>query len=1324
MIKALTATISSQAISPVSSQDTAAILEAKKAPAPRQGPTNGRARSNQEPNRRKLAVKKTEFESNSGTSAPGAEITLPGEPPLLLSDPKKKGNSVGEMTGETQKTAAILVPITPKASIKIAQLHLQAYVSANASIKTIVYEDDDDQDENTPSTNKDVAINKSRIEPFVISNIRAIDFKGKPYSPMLAAIEQTYLEDRISQKYLSTTFSKINAGGDDLSQIESRINQQLALTQNSIDQLFLVFDLLKVTNMSMDTSQGHESISSIALKTANALCKPEQLLTKNRLSTDPKSFLDRFGYHLTAQNLDAKSRTALVTQALQVAAQSLGRGYTPAVLNDAVVNIPKGQMKVAENLFKKGTHDEKYPVSLKLLSKRNAPNVNFAFGFGGSTVAYVTHPFYKNLKVMPHRRALALTTMLANEFALSAGLGRLSGTPLGNRFGSDSTDLIASFLGSAGISNASKETANVNSLVDSLVVATDGSASAYKKQRVLLLDGDNIQGTQAMQNAFSSFLKSIARSPQNNKVKRFDDALVAANTSFDDGLQFYKKLHLRDKEPTLLTPRGLYTRLLGELSKSLEQCAAPKGLGDTTVIMELALLRELAVQSRNVDKPGAHTSIIKQFLLGMMSHKALLSLLETDQNKTGTNAQAEKKAPATSTTVTIKKGSAKIGETFTIDTTQNEAATPAAKNVEFPDDVIRFSPADSQAAGLVWTANDPSIYGHLYELGHKANLNNIQKNVGIFDDLMETFLINAQSSSISLISRLVGVFLDLHDEARTTAKSENDESSWLSPGRITRNSQLDGTLAMSMLFETMLDLVSIFVDAEIRKGSPKQAILHAAVPIGPNSTNEKSRKAINVLVAASKNNNFSNAISSAGTIPDIDNVSKNEPLTAPSYQLPLSYQSFEDMFVDLAKERDIPLAALTGASAMLQHTFQQTRNISGLAAELRGEKEQTQLSSALSEFSKTFLGKTFLLSVTDYSLDIAQDRLNIFKDGMSASSKKVPKLTSGEVFCMKTLFKEISSLPTDNLIFGVFGLPGDFLSGHLLPKFRLSTGFEDRPMETVLALNVSQNGVLDEIDYQPVSREFSVLRLIDEDSFISFEKSKPTTMDDVVSRVLLTSGETGKQFIEKYAVPSRARTLLKNEVYSFLLKKAFSILSVSDTSEKNLVKFDFSRRGSGSPSLAKTVAKTLGYDEGLFEAAFLNPESGVTQLSEAALLLNTSSKVTRTTTGQKVSPQLLNLGTAELFYDIFGSVYFYDGIIDEYVFAPSYFDKTIGVLFYTDEFTTLSLAPEIKVKGGKAIDTNDKMQLSLAGSDASQSTVSIMTYSSNVDDNTPPMVLK
>ena len=54
----------------------------------------------------------------------------------------------------------------------------------------------------------------------------------------------------------------------------------------------------------------------------------------------------------------------------------------------------------------------------------------------------------------------------------------------------------------------------------------------------------------------------------------------------------------------------------------------------------------------------------------------------------------------------------------------------------------------------------------------------------------------------------------------------------------------------------------------------------------------------------------------------------------------------------------------------------------------------------------------------------------------------------------------------------------------------------------------------------------------------------------------------------------------------------------------------------------------------------------------------------------------------------------------------------------------LSTGPEIKVKGGKTIDANDKTVLNLAGSDASQSTVSVMTYSVTHADPIPPMVLK
>jgi hypothetical protein len=85
--------------------------------------------------------------------------------------------------------------------------------------------------------------------------------------------------------------------------------------------------------------------------------------------------------------------------------------------------------------------------------------------YGKEEYSYVDLDFYKKLKashfsMTPEKRVLVLSSILANEFAFSAGLGRLAGTPLGNAFGSSSNDPVLQYVGVKNITNATFETAN------------------------------------------------------------------------------------------------------------------------------------------------------------------------------------------------------------------------------------------------------------------------------------------------------------------------------------------------------------------------------------------------------------------------------------------------------------------------------------------------------------------------------------------------------------------------------------------------------------------------------------------------------------------------------------------------------------------------------------------------------------------------------------------------------------------------------------------------------------------------------------------------
>jgi len=1208
-----------------------------------------------------------------------------------------------------QVSSEKLTPIADKSSPKMSNI-ANGNQTNDSSLDTL---STDAIDENASKTNQELAISKNRVEPIAVFSLKTSDLQGQDYSPLSAAIIQTFLEDRISLEFSAAVFEKMLVSNEkELTQLDGKLLQQTGSSQNLINQLRAIFDLLRTTNQSLSLQSSREGISSIAKKTIADLCNAEPLLSEFAASVDPVSLLEKFCDEKSVKNLSSKSRTAVLTQLLQFVGRVLSKGYTPALLGDPVVSIPAGQFSVTSSPTTPG--GQKYHADLSVLSMQTQPAVSFVYGLNEKS--YILHDFYKGLVKLPaNRRSLALVTMLSNEYALSAGLGRLAATPLGNRFGSNSQDYVSTFLGVSGLQDASTETSQPASLADYFVVASDGSNRTQDKNRVLLFDGSGVKETQTVHNSFAVFMRSTARNPLKNKMKLFDDAVIRANTSFEEGLKFYKKLHLRDQDLDLLTPRGLYTRLLDELSSPLAQLAAGKGTGKSLDIVELAVLRSVS-QSKNYAYDGSNENVMKRYLLALMSSKAALKLNSKNFKQTQTDAVAGKKdAKSTSTTVTVTEGS--TAKTFTIDTIQN-AQKSSTLITDFANDVIRFSSDDVKLLNKkVTDFRDVSVTLSLNNLG-KSIIPVPKANEIVIAKTVESFFDQIYESETSIINRLVNVFIDLHEETKKMSKTESGNATWLTSSRLTRNSQLDGALSLSILFEAMLDLISMFVDAQVRRTKDSYDYLVPAdfaiiAQVGTASQNSTASKAVQLLVQGSKSNDFETLKSPDGLLPDLDNRSTDTIVTALSSTSSQSFLSLQSYFVELVRERDFPLVALSSAAAAISYTYQQTRKLSDLAAMFRNEKEPSDQAKSLRNFAQNELGKRFLESVTDYSLDLAQERLDRFNLALSHSSKRLERISSGEVACLLQIFNEIGSRSTDNLIFCSVGFPGDFISETLLPSFSLSGGYQSDIDEMIATLSFEQDGVFDDIAYEKVTRDFFVVRLFGLGTFSVFEKNPPMSVTDIVNRVSLSNGMTGKQLIDKHADPVRCRDILTNEIYSCLVKKALSVLSTADMTEENLVKLDYEKRAPGSRDLARRICGATKLSDGTFDQAFLT-EGGVTKIIESELKRLTVPSVKKTATGQTYEPATIDLGTAELFYDIFDSAYFYDGLIEERVFSPSYFDKVIGAVFSSSEFKTLSNKSTESVKGGKKINSDNQFDAGLLAADTTQSTISIMSYSAKV----------
>jgi len=1207
-----------------------------------------------------------------------------------------------------------VTPVSAKGSLKSSSIVAADQIS-DSSVETITA---NNSDENAPKTSQEIAISNVCAEPIAVFNLKTSDFQGPSISPLMASVKQAHLEDRISQEFLSAIFEKMLVGNEkELKQLDANLSQQIKNSQNSIDQLRAIFNLLQTANKSMTPSTGRNSISAITQQKIAALCKVDPLSELND-QIDPMTLIDRFCTAETTKNLNGKSQTALLTQVLQFASNILSNGYSPALMGDALLNVPPGQFSVRDSLV--FAEREKYRANLKLFSMQTQPDGSYVYLHGETP--YMTHDFYKNLILPANRRSLALVTMLSNEYALSAGIARLSDTTLGNRFGANSNDPILTFLGVKGQQDASLETGQPGSLVDYFVVGDDGANRTQEKNRILLFDGTGVKETQTVHNSFATFMKSTVRSPLKNRMNLFDDAIVRSNTSFEEGLKFYDKLHLRDQKLDLLTPRGLYTRLLSELSESLTQLAASKGSGKDLNIVEMGVFREL---SRNKSNNSAtKSSVLKRYLLAMMVNKAIMKLNDKNFDQTTPDKDAAKASQkSTTSTVSTKDLTTKKVTTseITVTTPQNTASGGTDIPISFPNDVIRFSPTDSylldrKLTNFTTNLVKDSLLTMSSDYAPKLRVN----EVNIVMQATSFFEQNYKEET-SLINRIVRIFLDLHDEAKKASKAEDGNALWLTPTRVTRNSQLDGTLSMSMLLEAMIDLVSMFVDAQVRKTAYPLAFSVLA-PVGQESRHETSLKAIKLLVQGSKGNNFDTLVNSDGLLPDLENRSPDIVVTSLTSTSAQSFRSMTQYFVDLARERDLPLVSLASASAMISYQYQQSRNLSDLASMLRSEKEPTDLAKSLRLFAQTKVGKNYLSSVTDYSLDISQERLSSFEQSLARPSKRMTRIGAGEVACLEKILSEVGSIPTDNIIFCALGLPGDFVSDNLLDTFDLAAaGQQTEVDEKIATVTVEQDGVFDDVKYEPISRDFLVTRPFDRNSFNDFTINPPSSIDDIVGRVMLTSGMTGAQFVGRFKEEARVKAIVIDEIRSYLLKKALSILSTVDMSEENLIQVDYENRSSSAQNLAKKVSAMADLPDGTFDNVFF-VKDGVTKLSENELRKLTGNNVKKTASGQTFDAATIDLGTAELFYDIFDSAYFYDGLVTEKVFAPSYFDKILGVVFSSDEFKSLSDENKEKVKGSKKVNTNNQLDAGLIAADTTQGTISIMSYAAQVSKGVSVMV--
>jgi len=1242
-------------------------------------------------------------------SNPFAEGTPAG------SNPQNEGISFGE--------AEVTFPVAEKAMVK--------YVEAD-----FFPTDDYLLENNFPqgtsivgeSENKaidEARITSSRLEPIAIFSQRTLDFSSDDLSAAYSAAYQAFIEDRISQAFSKIMFAKIKDSQQDFFENTDILTDlSIQKTQSVIDTMNSI--LLNIRKFENTFSNNFENIKGISSQLASEIAAPESMLLNFPIFDSLRALFVReysasMGMSSAYAVFSKLTQTAQMAINLGIAQSYFQRGCSLSLLD---INYPfQGGVNpfgvflpVTKKQDNYPTDAPNYPnpdiraLSAKMLGQ-GTPLDGTDLEIGNYRYSANFDQFYR-LEVRANRSrldaALILSTIVANEFCTSAGLGRLVGTPLGSKFGPDS-NFAKSLFGIPGAGDITKISTPPGSLADHLTVTTSGDRQTAigTDNIVLLFDGakHEKQTRSGVTTATTAFAKNVLRNSADNKMGGFKKAVSAAQNNSHTAMDFYVKVHNRDKDLDLLTPRGLFTRILEEVHTSLQEGGVGFDVMNTLKVSELSFY---SVFGRNAPSSNkTHVERVRAIFYSALCRQSFTELQPDD----------------------ILSG---------IDSSQSDAKVDKTK--------IRFARMDLVRAGIPYPKPTTSMFA--------SKLVSVIPESTAIADGRELFSWNIEQlykhihDPGSLTARLANVFSDLHREAEEIAASEGGTAGIVGPDRYTRASKLDAASLSAMIFEIASVCVTTFFESKmcvtnmdihnlhtqlfltvvnssrpnivmenIEKNSGNSDITigkgKIGIKTGPDSRNNFCARALQELINASKTNDFE-SIYNENRIPNLGNILSTTNIGAEGHDV-VTFLQMQQKFEALAAERDVPFASLLAHTALVEHTVQNTKSLVNISDQISGLKERSTVVESYVDFISRQVGKKYVASATDSTIETSQKRLNLISKTKMSPIKRLPRIGIGELSCMKTVMNEIGNIGSDTVMLVNIGLPNQMLEEIIYPRFKTEAGFEASLSESTLKVSLTAYNALGASGKAsiPVSRQFLPKEVITSDSFLHFENSpSPASIDQIVDQMILLDGRKGYLFILESADPDLARSILRNELFSYVAKKFASITSPADLFvETGKLNVEKDRVDSGASSLAQTFAIAAGLEESAFSGVFLPSANGSTKFSKKGLLTKTASPG-KDNFGN-VIPRKMDFATADMFADIFGSLAFTSSAIESSVFAESHYEKICCLVVSPDEFVNLEEESETIIAAGSDAKSADSYATFLQ-SGLSPDTVRMNTYEASI----------
>jgi len=401
--------------------------------------------------------------------------------------------------------------------------------------------------------------------------ISSIDFDANDYDALLDLFQARIFEYKLDQFIVTSAYDKIDSAV--VNSAVERVDEQIDAHRARLTVARTLFESMQAVERSLIDPERVKQVQ----RHFNALNKGynESALIK----LPPESEEDFFEALSDITNMQVSSLKWMSSSQLFVQILEDFRWY---FLEGGSAN-----MFVADNSrphltsqtttsISKGSIDNLAGVYNQIKGRRSIASTGLPKNNSGTDLVF-GNPFSRiasRSQEPAMRRVAQLCSQLANEFRISAGLGRVGGSQLASKFGVSAAkeNPFTNMAGGSGVSNVKTDSKTPGSLMDFAVVSSNGttrkSSPAKSDVNVALFDAyvpDNGIKTGYV-DVKTAFFDTVRNNPNNNNMEAFDKIIMNATSTFSDAEELIKLSTCSDLDLNLLSPHGLFIRVLEEFA--------------------------------------------------------------------------------------------------------------------------------------------------------------------------------------------------------------------------------------------------------------------------------------------------------------------------------------------------------------------------------------------------------------------------------------------------------------------------------------------------------------------------------------------------------------------------------------------------------------------------------------------------------------------------------------------------------------------------------------------------------------------------------------